>query len=92
MMKRKEIPEWEHITDYRPFEEKSYEFDFSLGNDRDGTAPFEPTDIRGEKLAALNYAREIVIDPCNSKWLERRKLTDAFQMGVEYAKRYLNGG
>ena len=64
MMKRKEIPEWEHITDYRPFEEKSYEFDFSLGNDRDGTAPFEPTDIRGERLAALNYAREMHFIRC----------------------------
>jgi len=92
MMKRKEIPEWEHITDYRPFEESTYDFDFSLGNYRDGTIPYKPTDIKGQKLAGLNYAREIVEDPSNSKWLERRKLCDAFDMGVEYAKRYLNGG
>ncbi len=40
-------------------------------------------------IAGLNYAREIVGDPSNKLWVERRKLTDAFEIGIEYAKRYL---
>lgn len=82
VMPRLSIPEWNGITDYRPPIFEKYEFQL------EGESP--KTD-KGIYYAGLNYAREIVGDPNNSKWLERRKLTDAFKMGIEYAKRFLNG-
>ena len=89
-MKKQEIPEWEGITDYRPPVFKDYEFNFNVSehySEPEKTSIEQLTDI-----AALNYAREIVGDPSNDLWLERRKLTDAFKMGIEFAKRHLNGG
>ena len=82
VMPRLSIPEWDGITDYRPPIFEQYEFLL------DGESP--KTD-KGIYCAGLNYAREIVGNPNNSKWIERRKLTDAFEMGIEYAKRFLNG-
>lgn len=82
LLEQQTIPEWDGITDYRPPIFEKYEFIL------DG----DPQEDRVIRWAALQYAGEIVGDPANSKWLERRKLTDAFQMGIEYAKRYLNGG
>lgn len=88
-MKRQEVPEWDGITDYRPPVFEDYEFDFRIHeNDKAN----DPKSKLGSDMAALNYAREIVGDPSNSKWVERRKLSDAFKMGVEFAKRHLNGG
>jgi hypothetical protein len=90
-MKTEEIPQWKGLTDYRPPIFEEYEFDFSLEGNK--TESYKtPPDDKAQRLAGLNYAREVVKDPCNSKWVERRKLTDAFDMGVEYAKRYLNCG
>jgi hypothetical protein len=79
-MKRRIIPEWDGFTDYRSpvFEE----YKFRLVGD--------PKDEGTIRFAALEYADEIVGDPSNDKWVERRKLTDAFNMGIEYAKRHLN--
>ena len=82
VMPRLSIPEWDGITDYRPPIFEQYEFQL------DGESP--KTD-KGIYCAGLNYAREIVGNPNNSKWIERRKLTDAVEMGIEYAKRFLNG-
>ena len=82
VMPRLSIPDWDGITDYRPPIFEQYEFQL------DGESP--KTD-KGIYCAGLNYAREIVGNPNNSKWLERRKLTDAFKMGIEYSKRFLNG-
>jgi len=81
VMPRRIIPEWDGLTDYRPPIFEKYVFKFEG----------DPTDEKNIRWAGLEYAGEIVGDPCNSKWVERRKLTDAFQMGIEYAKRYLNG-
>lgn len=89
-MKRKEIPEWDGITEYRPPIFEEYEFNFIVSEHY-----YEPEKTSLEQLtdiAALNYAREIIHDPSNDLWLERRKLTDAFKMGIEFAKRHLNGG
>jgi len=91
-MKRQEIPEWDGIIEYRSPVFEEYEFDLEIAKGGGKTFDMDPTTRDGISFAALNYAREIVGDPDNSKWLERRKLTDAFKMGVEYAKRYLNGG
>jgi hypothetical protein len=88
-MKRQEVPEWDRITDYRPPVFEEYEFDFKMHEESE---PFDPKSSRGIDIASLNYAREIVGDPHNDKWLERRKLSDAFKMGIEFAKRHLNGG
>ena len=79
-MKRQHIPEWDGCTDYRTPIFEEYEFNL------DG---YDPKTSNGIYSAGLNYAREIVGDNHNSKWVERRKLTDAFEMGIEYAKRYL---
>ena len=88
-MKRQEIPEWHDITEYRTPVFEQYEFDFKM---HENAEPFDPKSRRGIDVASLNYAREIVGDPNNDKWLERRKLSDAFKMGIEFAKRHLNGG
>jgi hypothetical protein len=82
VMPRFSIPEWDGLTDYRPPIFNKYEFNLE-GED--------PKTDKGIYCSGLNYAREIVGDPSNSKWVERRKLTDAFEMGIEYAKRFLNG-
>lgn len=88
-MKRQEIPEWDGITDYRPPVFEEYEFKFFI-NDPEDKAVYDPRTKVGARVAANHYASEIVGDPSNSKWLERRKLTDAFEMGIEYARRYLD--
>lgn len=82
VMPRLSVPEWDGITDYRPLIFEQYEFQLEEQ---------DPKTDKGIYIAGLNYAREIVGDPHNSKWVERRKLTDAFEMGIEYAKRFLNG-
>ena len=82
VMPRLSVPEWDGLTDYRPPIFEQYEFQLE-GQD--------PKTNKGIYIAGLSYAREIVGDPHNSKWVERRKLTDAFEMGIEYAKRFLNG-
>ncbi len=89
-MKRQEIPEWDGITEYRPPIFEEYEFNFNVSEHY-----YEPQKTSIQQLtdiAALNYARDVVVDPSNDLWLERRKLSDAFKMGIEFAKRHLNGG
>ena len=80
VMPRLSIPAWDGLTDYRPPIFDKYKFNFKDKDPRSPGAIYE---------ASLNYAREIVNDPRNSAWVERRKITDAFEMGVEYAKRFL---
>ena len=87
-MKTQEIPEWEGLTDYRPPIFNEYDFDFSLEKNGDPYVSPEADKEKAIHLAGLNYARDIIKDPSNSKWVERRKLTDAFEMGIEYAKRF----
>lgn len=86
-MKRQLIPEWDGITDYRSPEFSEYDFIFKI-HEHDNENR-DPETVVAINLAALNYASEIVGDPSNSKWLERRKLVDAFKMGIKYAERYL---
>ena len=86
-MKTQEIPEWNGITDYRTPVFEDYEFNFKMNEQSE---PFEPKSRSGIDIASLNYAREVVDDPNNNKWIERRKLSDAFKMGIEFAKRHLN--
>ena len=83
-MKRQKIDLWDNITDYRPPVFEEYEFNF-----KEGRKEYEPKTWQGIDVAGLNYAREIVGDHSNSCWVDRRKLTDSFKMGIEYAKRYL---
>ncbi len=64
-----------------------YEFNFKVNED--SKIELDPKTTKGIMIAGLNYAREIVGDPSNKLWVERRKLTDAFEIGIEYAKRYL---
>ena len=85
-MKREEVPEWDGLTDYRPPVFKEYEFNFKFGK----TPNNDPKSESCQWIASLNYAREIAGNPSNDLWVERRKLSDAFQMGIEYAKRFLN--
>lgn len=83
-MKRQKIDLWDGITDYRPPIFEEYEFNFKTGSKY-----YDPKTWQGIDSAALNYASEIVGNPSNALWVERRKLTDSFRMGIEYAKRYL---
>lgn len=87
---KQEIPEWEHITDYRPFVKEAYLFDFKpLGSREEDFRAYEKS---VQDTVSLNYANEVVNNPCNSKWLERRKISEAFKMGIEFSNRFLNGG
>lgn len=87
---KQEIPEWEYITDYRPFIKKAYVFDFKpMGSGEENLNAIEKS---VQDTVAHNYANEVVDDPCNSRWIERRKISEAFKMGIEFSNRFLNGG
>ena len=87
---KQEIPEWENITDYRPFIKEGYVFNFkSIGS---GEEVLKAYDKSVQDTVSHNYANEVVNDPCNSKWIERRKISEAFKMGIEFSNRFLNGG